>query len=154
MAVPSARTLPERLLRGVRVASIGDFGNHCWQPAGFSNRLGVMRHARPSGRNELANMASPQDWLKLLISARISSTRHTVVFGPSLTGFGYFPVRTPFSHVDFEIGRRPLVAHRGFLTLNLAFSIALASPRTLASSNARYVAADCSGVISGRQTIS
>lgn len=57
MAVPSARTLQERLLRWVRVTNAGDFGGADARPAGFSNRLGVMRNSRPSGRNELANMA-------------------------------------------------------------------------------------------------
>ena len=37
----------------------------------------------------------------------MSSTRHAVMRGPSLTGFGYRPLFTPAHHVDFETGIGP-----------------------------------------------
>jgi hypothetical protein len=40
----------------------------------------------------------------LWISARISSTRHTVIRGPSFTGFGKRPDLTPAHQVLFDIG--------------------------------------------------
>src|SRR5687767_3842953 len=44
------------------------------------------------------------------ISSRISSTRHAVVRGPSLTGFGNLPLLTPAHHVDFPTGIGPFGA--------------------------------------------
>jgi len=41
------------------------------------------------------------------MSSRISSTRHAVVRGPSLTGFGNRPVRTPSHHVERLTGIGP-----------------------------------------------
>ena len=38
------------------------------------------------------------------VSSRTSFRRQQVSLGPSFTGAGYFPVRTPSHHVDFEIG--------------------------------------------------
>ena len=46
------------------------------------------------------------------ISARISSTRHTVIRGPSLIGFGKRPVLTPFHQVDLLTGIGPAGARR------------------------------------------
>ena len=42
-----------------------------------------------------------------LMSARISSTRHAVIRGPSLTGWGYRPDLTPAHHVDLPTGIGP-----------------------------------------------
>jgi hypothetical protein len=38
------------------------------------------------------------------MSSRISSTFHTVVLGPSFTGLGYLPHRTPAHQLLLEIG--------------------------------------------------
>jgi hypothetical protein len=44
------------------------------------------------------------------MSCRISSTRHAVVRGPSLTGFGKRPDLTPSHHVERPTGMGPMGA--------------------------------------------
>lgn len=53
-----------------------------------------------------AFMARPHAAFRLNSStrARMSSARHAVVRGPSLTGAGYFPVRMPAHQLDRPIG--------------------------------------------------
>ena len=53
-------------------------------------------------------MARPHAAFRLSSStrARMSSARHAVVRGPSLTGAGYFPVRTPAHQLDRPIGKK------------------------------------------------
>jgi hypothetical protein len=46
----------------------------------------------------------------VLMRARISSVRHVVMRGPSLTGLGYLPVLTPAHQVDLLTGIGPLGA--------------------------------------------
>lgn len=47
---------------------------------------------------------SAHDYCSRLTRAKTSLSFHTVVFGPSLNGFGYLPDLIPFHHDVFEIG--------------------------------------------------
>jgi hypothetical protein len=49
-----------------------------------------------------------------LIKARMSSTRHAVVRGPSLTGLGNRPALTPAHHVERPTGIGPFLAFAFF----------------------------------------
>lgn len=57
----------------------------------------------------------------------MSSARHAVVFGPSFTLFGYFPVRTPAHQVDLPMGTSFKIAGRRKypLSSNLTLSVTL-----------------------------
>jgi hypothetical protein len=72
-----------------------------------NNIIGAAFFVRSKGRQILLFTGlteSGKEKGALWISARISSTRHTVIRGPSFTGFGKRPDLTPAHQVLFDIG--------------------------------------------------
>ena len=72
-------------------------------PRNFLDRVGAVNL-------DAASVDTPHLAASPSIKARISSTRHAVIRGPSFTGLGYRPLLTPAHHVDFETGMGPFGA--------------------------------------------
>ena len=72
-------------------------------PHNFLDRVGAVDF-------DAASVDTPHRAASPSIKARMSSTRHAVIRGPSFTGLGYRPLLTPAHHVDFETGMGPFGA--------------------------------------------